>query len=261
MIWRLKKWDLPKGKLDKKEKPKRVVQRIDAKGDVVFESEKWVDSVGGKLATRFRLRGPQLIFDRETEQINVVGKGSMLIEDYSEKRKAAAKNPGKPAKPVKDKKQEAVAFVGKGMTLFDWKKGMTLDAGRNDVRIEKDVQLIQLAAGEQDPVQMDCQQLYADFASNGGLDSWLSGKAPDPELENVIAVESVRLIRKTQTLRADRLEYVGRKSLVVLSALPTKFCYLEEPRTVLPAKRFRWHLDSDKVVAEEPGAVRQRVND
>jgi hypothetical protein len=255
-------------KVPVKEKPapKRVVQRLDARGSVIFESEKWEDTVGGKLASRFRLRGPELIFDRETEQIKVIGKGSMLIEDYKEKRKASKKGKKPPAdsvvkpKPaVKKKSKAAVAFVGKGMTLFDWQKGMTIDAGRNDVRIEKDVQLIQLAAGEQDPVQMDCQQLYADFASTGGLDAWLSGKAPEPALDNIIAVESVRLIRKTQTLRADRLEYVGKKNLVVLSSLLTKFCYLEQPKSILPAKRFRWHLDTDKIIAEEPGAVRARV--
>lgn len=235
-----------------KKSRQRVIQRMVARHQVVFEAEKWVDRVGGNLDTRFRLRGPVLTFDQKTEVIDVDGAGSMQIEDYRKKKSTATET--KADDPT-------VAFVGQGVTLFIWKGGMTLDAKKNDMAMRDSVQMIQLEKGSQQPVQMDCELLNANFASTGGLATWLSGKPPEPDLETVVADGGVRIIHQDKTIRGHRMEYKGSKRMVELTEKDGRFCTLDDEKTSLPAKSFKWYLDKDKIVAIEPGAVRARVND
>ncbi|MEX2216598.1 MAG: hypothetical protein WD768_20965 [Phycisphaeraceae bacterium] len=246
------------------ERKPRTVRKLVAREQVVFESEKWADRVGGKLATRFRLTGPLLDFDNISEQIIITGAGSMQIEDYrTAKKKDDNTKPGdvKPpeAKPTEASKQ--VAFVGEGVTLFIWQKQLTVDAKRNDVRMDGDVRMVQLPQGSDQDVRMDCNQLVADFKSTGGLDSWLNGKAGEPKLDNLTAAGPVILKHTGRTITGDQLYYTGNNALVVISSEGARLCELLEAESVLPAKRFKWYLDKDKWVAEEPGAVRQRAGD
>lgn len=231
---------------------KRVIQRMTARHQVVFEAEKWRDRVGGALDTRFRLTGPTLTFDQTTEVIAVDGAGSMQIEDYRKKKASTT--------PV-DSSDPTVAFVGQGVTLFLWKGELTLDAKKNDMVLNDKVQMIQLAKGSEQPVQMDCNMLNANFASSGGLATWLSGKPPEPDLETVTAAGKVRVIHQDKTISSDRLVYQEAKRLVVLTEREGYFCTLDDAKSSLPAKSFKWYLDKDKIIAVEPGAVRARFND
>ncbi len=251
-----------KSKPDTKKRPQRVIQRMVARHKVVFEAEKWADRVDGQLETRFRLRGPVLTFDQKTEVIGVDGAGSMQIEDYRKKTSSSSSN-DKTAENNngKENKDANVAFVGQGVTLFIWKGGMTLDAKKNDMALRDDVQMIQLEKDSQQPVQMDCQTLNANFASTGGLSTWLSGKPPEPDLETVVAEGRVRIIHQNKTIRGHRMDYKGAKRMVILTEKGGRFCTLDDAETSLPAKSFKWYLDKDKIIAVEPGAVRARVKE
>jgi hypothetical protein len=86
----------------------------------------------------------------------------MQIEDYRVEKKAVD------AKAVDTKAAgtaKEVAFVGKGVTLFLWQKQLTLDAKRNDVRMDENVRMVQLPLGSEQDVRMECSQLVADFKS------------------------------------------------------------------------------------------------
>jgi len=238
--------------------PARNIRKLLAQHKVVFEAEKWDDKAGGKLATRFRLTGPILTFDNTTEKLDVFGPGTMQMEDYRAKDKAkesataaspAAAAPGAPASPV--------AFVGKGITLFLWSGAMSIDANHNDVRMEKEVRMLQQPAAGAD-IHMQCNQLIADFQSTGGLNSWLTGKANEPKLDNVTANGKLVIIYQKQTVRGDQLHYTGAKQMAVISAEPGSMCELDTEQTTLPARQFRWMLEKDRIIAEEPGAVRTK---
>ncbi len=247
--------------------PARQLRKLVAEESVVFESEEWLDRVGGKLATRFRLTGPVLTFDSTAEQILIPGAGTLQIEDYKgkgNKPAAAAATPAitAAAKTGAEKNNDAnatppeIAFVGKGVTLFLWQGQLTLDAARNDVRFDKDVRMIQLQEGRTDDVRMECQAIAADFEATGGLASWLTGKPKEPKIDNITATGPIEIKHQGRTVRADQLYYTEAKKMVLLSSEGIRRVELEEGDTVRPARRFRWYLDRDKWVAEEPDAVR-----
>ena len=232
----------------------RMVRKMTATEKVVFEAEQWADRVGGKLGTRFRLTGPLLTFDNVTGKLIVTGAGTMQIEDYRAKgkvddAKAAAKK-ADPASPV--------AFVGQGVTLFLWQSFLSIDANHNDVRMDKDVKMIQQPAGGSEII-MQCNQLIADFQSTGGLNSWLTGKAGEPKIDNVTAAGSLVIMYQKQTIRGDQLYYTSNKQMAIISAEEGKMAELDTEQATLPARQFRWFLDKDRIVAEEPGAVRTKA--
>jgi lipopolysaccharide export system protein LptA len=239
----------------KDETPPRAVRRMIAKEKVVFEADKWADKVDGKLETRFRLTGPLLTFNNNTGKLDVTGEGTMLIEDYRAKEKAKAKPAVTPA-PANG--SNPVAFVGQGVTLFLWQSAMSIDANHTDVRMERNVKMIQQPASGNE-IHMQCQELMADFQSTGGLNSWLTGKAAEPKLDNVSAAGSLVIIYGKQTVRGDQLYYTGHKQMAIISAEEGKQCELDTEQTTLPARQFRWFLDRDRIVAEEPGAIRTRI--
>lgn len=239
----------------KKDKaPARMVRKMTATEKVVFEAEQWADRVGGKLGTRFRLTGPLLTFDNVTGKLIVTGAGTMQIEDYRAKGKAddakAAAKKADPASPV--------AFVGQGVTLFLWQSSLSIDANHNDVRMDKEVKMIQQPAGGSEII-MRCNQLIADFQSTGGLNSWLTGKAGEPKIDNVTAAGSLVIMYQKQTIRGDQLYYTSNKQMAIISAEEGKMAELDTEQATLPARQFRWFLDKDRIVAEEPGAVRTKA--
>ena len=241
----------------KKDKaPARMVRKMTATEKVVFEAEQWADRVGGKLGTRFRLTGPLLTFDNVTGKLIVTGAGTMQIEDYRAKGKA---DDAKTAtKKADDKPASPVAFVGQGVTLFLWQSSLIIDATHNDVRMDKEVKMIQQPAVGSEII-MQCNQLIADFQSTGGLNSWLTGKAGEPKIDNVTAAGSLVIMYQKQTIRGDQLYYTSNKQMAIISAEEGKMAELDTEQATLPARQFRWFLDKDRIVAEEPGAVRTKA--
>lgn len=241
----------PQATAAKAKQPDRQIRKMVAKEKVVFEAEQWTDRVDGKLGTRFRLTGPLLNFDNTTGKLTVTGAGTMQIEDYRAKEKAKAiTTDEKPASPV--------AFVGQGVTLFLWQSSLVIDANHNDVRMDKEVKMIQQPATGSEII-MQCNQLIADFQSTGGLNSWLTGQAGQPKLDNVTAAGNLSIFYQKQTVRGDQLYYTSNKQMAIISAEDGRMAELDTETTTLPARQFRWFLDKDRIVAEEPGAVRTKV--
>ncbi len=107
-----------------------------------------------------------MTFDNLAQQVQVIGPGHMLIEDYRSaspgngRAIAAATSAANPAsQPTTDATDPTIHFSGRGKTLFTWTGQLTLDAYHNDMLIEQEVQMVHATPENTDPVQLDCRAL------------------------------------------------------------------------------------------------------
>lgn len=224
----------------------RAVRAVTARNDVRFLAQSWLDDEQKNLASRLTLDGPVITFDNLAEQVQVVGPGHMLVEDY--RPDARPSEAGKPQ----------VRFTGRGATLFTWAGKLTLDAYHNDMLLDQQVQMLHRPADGQQPVQLDCRRFTADLESSGGLGVWLSGKSPQPTVKTISADQDVRVLSGGRTIRTDRLEYAGSTQVVTLRAEPGRLSELIDPEQPAPftAQEFAWDLKSGQIVVDQPGAGR-----
>ncbi len=235
----------------------RAVRTIEARGEkTLFASQTWVDQPGGRLATRFRLGGSVLRFNQAEERLYVDGAGWMQIEDY---RPAPADGEMNAVLPQ-------VSFSGRGATLFEWTRGMTVDAAHNDVSMSGNVVMLHRPAEEADVMQLSADNLAADMQQTGGLDIWLRKNPPTPKLIAVRAggadeVDRVRLISGTREVRTDKLTFLGADQSVLLESNPGRYTYIidADRPTSYPAQAIRWDLRDKKITVLNPGAVRSAV--
>ncbi|MCX5659204.1 MAG: hypothetical protein NTW19_05705 [Planctomycetota bacterium] len=224
----------------------RSVRTVTAKQDVRFLANSWLDDEQKTLATRLSIDGPTVAFDNLTEQVQVVGPGHMLIEDY------------RPDAPTTQPNNPVGHFSGRGATLFTWAGRLTLDAYHNDLVIEQQVQMLHRPADGQPPVQVDCRRFTADLEGTGGLGVWLSRKSPQPTVKSILADQDVRVLTGGRTIRTDRLEYSGADQTVTLRAAPGHLSEVIDTDQPAPftAEEFAWDLKTGHIVVKQPGAGR-----
>ena len=235
----------------------RTIRSATARDDVTFLSSSWSDVSHNHLETRMRVSGPLISFDNVVEQIQVIGPGKMLIEDYrvrSERRKSDPEA----ATLFGVERTGQVKFTGRGATLMRWSGQLSMDAFHNDLRADSDVQMIHRSLDSQLTVQMDCQRFVADLANTGGLGVWFGNKAPQPQIQAVYADESVRVLSDDRTIITDHLEYTGFDQSILLRADPGRLTQIQEEGqpTALTAERFRWDLPANRLVVLKPGPGR-----
>lgn len=231
----------------------RAIRQVIAQGDATLLSESWVDAPNQQLATRLRLAGPRIVFDHPTGQVNVVGAGSMLVQDERRKPSRAAAEADNAASPV--------AFTGQGATVFTWHGSLTLDAERNDMTIRDRVHMVHRPQGRQEKLQLDCATLVADLEETGGLNAWLSERGPQPGVVAIRADEHVQIVSNQYTITTDHLLYTGEDETVLLHAEEGGVTQvIQEGRpTPMTAKRFRWDLRRDAIRIDSPGPGRAPV--
>lgn len=248
----------------------RVVSAATARGKVVFEAEKWIDQPHGTLETRLRLSGPMATFDHLLEQIQIIGPGTALIEDYR-----SADPPPQPADALAENQDESpassstsgwlgfqpgqgVALASRGVTLMKWSGQLLLDANHNDLQLVDQVQVMHRPADSRESIQLDSQRLLADLEATGGLAVWFSGEAPQPTVKVIRADRHVRILTPERTFLTDHLIYTGFDQNLVLQADPGRVTTMHQHDhpSAFTAESFRWDLVKNRVDIRLPGAGR-----
>ena len=230
------------------------VKRVTARGDALLKARVFATDPLGRPRTRLRMEGPVINFDnfpeQNREQVQVLGEGSMQIEDYR-----TAKDP-----PAEGQERESrlAGVTGRGATLLLWKDQLTLDAIANDLIAEGGITLLHRPAspapGQADDeamLQLDAQRLVADLAETGGLGVWLGDSPPAPELESLDAHRSVRVVRGDKTILADHMRFTRASDALRFTAEEGGFVRIrrEGEATTPRARNVLYHLTEDRLQA------------
>jgi len=230
----------------------RVIRLVTARGDVNLVAQSWADTPGKQLDSRLRLTGPLVSFDNVAEQIQVIGPGTFLLEDYRPKpdRQADRVAIGAQADPV--------SFVGQGATLFKWTGQMLLDTVHNQATIDDNVQVIHRDFESSRAVQLDCQHILADLQPAGDAvgKAGFSSQMPKLNIQAVYADQDVRVISGGRTFYTDQLRYTGYDQQIVLQADKGNVTQmLQEGQTnTVTAQSLRWNLTTDQIEVINPGS-------
>jgi hypothetical protein len=229
----------------------RALRRVEATGDPVFLAESFAaasdtdQASERKLASRFRLAGPSILFDHPTQQVQVLGAGTMLVEDYRWDHSS------QPAPRVDaSEPPQAVALFGAGQTLFTWTGSLHMDLAQNDLRLADGVQMVHRSAKTKGVVQLDCQKLLADLTATGGLEAWTHGQALQPRLHSVRADGGVMVREGNRQIRSDELTYDGSNQSVLLTSTPprvTQVVDVADPLMSMTSEGVRWWLASNRL--------------
>lgn len=231
-------------------KTQRRIRLATARDNVVFTAADLSDGVdaAGKPLTQVHLQGPLMTFDGQTEQVQVVGQGRLLIQDH---RPLAG--------DAKPESADGVNFTGRGDTLFLWQRQLTLDAKRNDMAMHQTVQMIHRPAAGGDVVQLDAQHLLADLKDTGGLGMWRSSDGPRPTVDTIEANDNVRIIQGSKTVTADHLKYAAAEQAAWLWADNGGMVQVSDDTQPagLSAGQVKWDLLKDRLEAMKlgPGVV------
>ncbi|MFA9479772.1 hypothetical protein ACERK3_15910 [Phycisphaerales bacterium AB-hyl4] len=232
---------------------RRHIRTATADGDATFRAET-LDPDTGQRVSYIQLEGPTLHFDGDAEQLTVPGPGRMSLVDTrssapNEKPETTNQEPA----PTPD--TSPVNFTGRGVTVFDWQRQLTLDAANNTALFEQDVQMLHQPPDDGPHIQLDAQRLLADFVETGGLANWIEGDAADPQLNLVRADGNIRIIHGDRTIVSDHLQYTADDDTVRLWADAGN--YVEVSRADQPspltAESLWWDLARDRFEARRPG--------
>ncbi len=218
-----------------------ALQSLVARGDAVLLAQRWTSPARRKVHHRMRLGGSRISYDHTTERVEVPGKGTLLLEDYSEAGRGA---------PVK-----AVPISGRGATLFTWTGALTMDAAHADVLFVREVRMTHRPLDSDDVVELQAHRLEADIDSLGGLSAMQMSRARSLEVDHIEASGQVQLRDGRRVISANRIHYDGPTRRAVLTALPDRHVQviqLDQPKPIR-AKRITWDLANDRLELDEPG--------
>ncbi len=239
----------------------RAVSSVVAGPGAVFLAEKRSPDVRGSLETRLRVTGPMIVFDNALEQIQVIGSGSLLMEDYRPTSQARPSGSGPSGAGADGGRASRIGLLRRGVTLATWNERMVLDAVHNDMQMEDRVQILHRPPGGDEPMQIDCQRLVVDLEATGGLGAWLSGNAPQPQVKGVYAYRDVRLLSDTRSVFTDRLSFTGFDQVILLKADPGRLTQIHDRDrpNALTAQQFQWDLARNRIEIIHPGGGRMPV--
>jgi len=218
-----------------------MLKKLTATDNVVVLATKWASPRRDTVETRLRISGPTLTFTDATEQVEVIGPGSMLIEDYRD-----AGN---------DEQLGAVTVSGKGATLFTWTGGMTLDGARTDVILSGAVNMTHKPADRDATLEMQAGRLVADMRGIGGLEVIDMSNVESMEVNSIEATGQVQVRDATRLITSHRLYYDGAEQTVLLEARPGRkvtIVKIDEPKPIRAGK-VTWDLTRDRVEVDEVG--------
>ena len=228
---------------------RRAVKSLEARGDMVFLAETWVDQPGGELATSVQLMGPNLHFLELTEQVKVNGPGSMVLLD----RRSPTDRP----RGGQDGSPSMVSFAGRGNTLFEWSGDLTLDANKNDMLIRDEVKMTHMSQDTDEVLIMNCRRFLADLEATGGLKVWLGQNMPKPAVEKIRADGDVRLLKGETRIATDHLLYTGANELVRLDADDGWSTQISTENTLsMSGRAILWYLKTGRFEVMDLGPVR-----
>ncbi len=229
----------------------RTVQKVLVDGDAVFQSETWANKVGGTLATRHRITGPNLTFINRPRQLEVTGRGTLMLEDY---------RPAEEAKPA-EKQAAPVHFSGRGASLFSWSKRFLYDGDMSEILLLGEVRLTHRDMVDKSVSQLDAGQLLAVLDPATVTPGVLSGPAQSMSLRSVIADESVHVAAGGRAVTTDHLVYHASEKTVTLTSELPHLTQVSQPGQPSPmsAQQFRWDLGKNELEITKPGPNRLPV--
>jgi lipopolysaccharide export system protein LptA len=239
----------------------RQVRMVNIKGNAEFLEETWAPGSTSQnsekqddtkdnrtLLTRLRLAGETMVFDAVPETITIPGPGTLLHEDHRPR----------PSRTNATSKGD-VQFTGKGQTLFRWQDEFLLDIAHNDMIMKDYVQMLHIPEDSENGIQLDCRTFLADMQATGGLGTWLSGKAPTPDLKVVQASRDVRITAQNRQITTDRATYIHDVRKVKLQADENHLTRITTPSgTSSPgAQLIIWELDTNRFYIANPGRMNE----
>lgn len=223
---------------------RRQLKRLTAREDVVLLATKWTDATRQKIQTRVRMAGPLLVFNNISEQAQIIGPGSMLIED----RRPTDREPTK---------TRATPISGRGASAFTWSQRLLLDNIATDMTLEGDVQLTHQPADGKAIVELKTQRLLADMESATAIRALGLTRSDAMVIRKVDAngAVQVRDHGSNRLVTSDRLIYDGITETILLTAdegRKVNVIQLDKPKPVRAANIF-WDLKNDTVEIRDAG--------
>ncbi|NJL30167.1 MAG: hypothetical protein HC898_00260 [Phycisphaerales bacterium] len=149
---------------------------------------------------------------------------------------------------------------GRGATLFTWQGQLTFDVAGNDMTMVDTVQMTHRPADSPHIVTLDCSRFMADLQPTGGLSSWASGTAPQPDLRSITALGPVNVTvggNNPLQVQTSKLVYDGKAQSVLLQAEPGSMTTVQETgQPGISAEAIRWDLTQQRWEIIRPGAGR-----
>ncbi len=188
----------------------------------------------GRLLSRLRVAGNQIIADLAREQMSVPCEGTLLIEDYQFRAKGGA---GLRVSSVESPLMSSMRSDGPSQSLVTWKNSMDFFVDRGLVAFDKDVRMVhrsgrqmvlkdelaevlkidasdlgQLSSGRK--ATLTCGNLLLEFRAGVASDKGPMSRATD--LERLIARHAVHLQEGSKSLMGNYLQYLHGTSEVRL---------------------------------------------
>lgn len=233
-------------KLEQK-RPVYVVAEGNAEAISSTHGPPTADSPRGRLMSRARIAGRQIVADLRNEQMSVPCEGTLLIEDYQfedmhgrrEKRRTSQ---------VSGPMMSSMRGDGPSQTLVEWENAMDFFVDRALVAFDKNVRMIHLSGqkvvlgdelatafkldtnslqrvGEGRRAELTCGNLLLEFAA--GKQGSGSSEAGGPsalvsatDLERLIARDAIHMQDGTKSLMGEYLQYLAATNEVRLEGGP-----------------------------------------
>jgi len=210
---------------------------VAADGDVVVLSSIFDKENVKRLLSRMRIAGPKLTVDLRKEQMDVVGNGSLLIEDY---RLPAGRDDAirQASSGAKDPLMANFAGRGPSQTAFTWANSMTYYVGQNLAVLDRSVSMVHMGGSS--------MARGEDLAKAMSLDiSKLRMKGREAALTcDNLTVEFLRSDRKGKGgTTFDRAGAAELKRLVAKGNI-----YLEDGGRSLVGEELTYNRDSNEIV-------------
>ena len=219
---------------------KRIV-RLVAKGAATILSSD-IDAQTGHLRGRTLIVGPQIEVDLDHQRLNVVGEGSLLIEDYRLPAPSGSSRVVAAAPTGATLLRRSMDGGGPSQTLIQWTSAMSFFVRSNVASFDRGVRLTHLAGSEMKLATEIARAMNVDPAALQHVESrhatltaddYLTvtfARRPDAagrtgmtdrlgsvDLEHFAASGNVHLVvEKTNTLRGERIVYSSEKDQVTV---------------------------------------------
>ncbi len=230
----------------------------------------------GRLLSRVRVAGHQIIADLAREQMSVPCEGTLLIEDYQFRTKTGPARVR--AASVESPLMSSMRSDGPSQSLVTWRNSMDFFVDRGLVSFDKDVRMVhrsgrqmvlkkeladamkinaddlgQLSAGRK--ATLTCGNLLLEFRTGGASDKGPMSRATD--LERLIARHAVHLQEGSKSLMGHYLQYLHGTSEVRLEgndALEARIVDQDEDSQRLSMWRgplLIWNRDTNEIEAPQ----------
>ncbi|MBN1341810.1 MAG: LPS export ABC transporter periplasmic protein LptC [Phycisphaerae bacterium] len=252
-----------------------------AQGNVVVVSSIYDKEAETRLLSRMRLAGPNLTVDLKTEQLDITGPGSLLIEDYRLPTPKQGATPRPPISRPKDPLMGDLAGRGPSQTAFTWANSMTYFLQNNLAVLDREVRMVHNAGaamvmGEDlakamnvdmtklrmkgREAELTCENLTVEFLrgnrkTKGGSPFDMAGSS---ELNRLIATGNIYMRDSGRSLVGEELTYFRERNEITISGTPENDARLfvessESQRGQrIRAPRITWNRNTGDIDA--PGA-------